>query len=265
MLDVPRELIAYLAVLLQTERRRRGTRRGARLLTPFRQAVFLLAWFRDGGDVERLGAASGWPGATAYRYRDEGISVLAEQAPDLVESGTRSRSGSYSVVVRAWQMGYQPSWRLRRRGAAAGALGDCYGDVCDGALYVGEDGGVVGQDGAVPVLFGGDPVDLVAQATAVVWDQFDGVAFDGFHSVHDAAGVAAAADPRGPGRSGHGGGRGCGDRPGFDVHGGPSCFSCRRWGFSGGRSAQAAGSSLRSSWASWRAGTAVMASGMRLA
>ena len=85
MLDVPRELIVYVAGLLHMERRRRGTRRRTRLLTPFRQAVFLLAWFRDGGDIERLGAAFGLSRATAYRYRDEGMSVLSELAPDLVE------------------------------------------------------------------------------------------------------------------------------------------------------------------------------------
>ena len=85
MLDVPRELIVYVAELLRLERRRRRTRRGQRLLTPFRQAVFVLAWFRDGGDVERLGKGFGLSRATAYRYRDEGIGVLAAQAPDLVE------------------------------------------------------------------------------------------------------------------------------------------------------------------------------------
>lgn len=84
-LDVPRELIVYVAGLLRMERRRRGTRRGARVLTPFRHAVFVLAWFRDGGDVERLGAGFGLSRATAYRYRDEGIYVLADQARDLVE------------------------------------------------------------------------------------------------------------------------------------------------------------------------------------
>ena len=85
ILDVPRELIVYVAELLRLEQRRRGTRRGARLLTPFRQAVFVLAWFRDGGDVERLGAGFGLSRATAYRYRDEGIGALAEKAPDLVD------------------------------------------------------------------------------------------------------------------------------------------------------------------------------------
>lgn len=65
ILDVPRELIVYVAELLQQERRRWGTRRGTRALTPFRQATFVLAWFRDGGDAERLGAGFGMSRATA--------------------------------------------------------------------------------------------------------------------------------------------------------------------------------------------------------
>jgi hypothetical protein len=38
MLDVPRELVRYLARLLAAERRARGTRRGTRALTSFYQA-----------------------------------------------------------------------------------------------------------------------------------------------------------------------------------------------------------------------------------
>jgi hypothetical protein len=42
-LDVDRELVRYVARLLRAERRRIGTRRGTRLLTPFKQALFALA------------------------------------------------------------------------------------------------------------------------------------------------------------------------------------------------------------------------------
>ena len=59
MLDVPRDLVFYVSRLLQQERVRRGTRRRTRLLTCYRQAVFVLAWFRDRPDVERLGAGFG--------------------------------------------------------------------------------------------------------------------------------------------------------------------------------------------------------------
>jgi hypothetical protein len=134
MLDVPRELIVYLAGLLSVERRRRGTRHGTRALTPFRHALFVLAWFRDGADVERLGAGFGLSRATAYRYRNEGISVLAAQAPDLVEVMAAAvadglpflildgklvaidrldekKTNSYGNVIHAWYSGKSRDFR----------------------------------------------------------------------------------------------------------------------------------------------------------
>jgi len=89
-LDVSRELVLYVARLLAAERRRRGTRRGTRRLTPFRQARFALAWFRDRCDIERLGAGFGLSRATAYRYLDEALCVLSDQAPDLQEALERA-------------------------------------------------------------------------------------------------------------------------------------------------------------------------------
>jgi hypothetical protein len=85
-LDVDRETVWYVARLLSGERRRRGTRRGTRVLTPFKQALFGLAWLRDRCDVERLGAGFGLSRTTAYRYRDEVLEVLSDQAPDLQEA-----------------------------------------------------------------------------------------------------------------------------------------------------------------------------------
>jgi hypothetical protein len=89
-LDVSRELVLYVARLLAAERRRRGTRRGTRLLTPFHQARFALAWFRDRCEIERLGAGFGLSRATAYRYLDEALCVLSDQAPDLQEALERA-------------------------------------------------------------------------------------------------------------------------------------------------------------------------------
>src|SRR4051794_35644054 len=81
MLDVPRPLVRYLAGLLATERRTRGTR----ALTCFYQALLVLVWLRKAEDATLLGAGFGVSRATAYRYLAEGISVLAERAPDLHE------------------------------------------------------------------------------------------------------------------------------------------------------------------------------------
>ena len=83
MLDVPRELVREVARLLRAERRARGTRKGSRALTCWRQALMVLAWFRSQGEIALVGAGFGVSRATAYRYRDEVIDVLAEQAPDL--------------------------------------------------------------------------------------------------------------------------------------------------------------------------------------
>jgi DDE superfamily endonuclease len=99
MLDVPRELVLELAKLLRAERRARGTRKGTRLLTCFRQALFVLVWMRTKGDVAVIGAGFGMPRATAYRYRDEGLQVLAAQAPDLHEALQDVAEQGWSHVV----------------------------------------------------------------------------------------------------------------------------------------------------------------------
>lgn len=99
MLDVPRELVLYVARLLRAERAARGTRKGTRALTCYRQALFVLAWFRDRPDVERLGAGFGLSRASAYRYRDEGITVLEAQAPDLHAALDRAKSEGLAYLV----------------------------------------------------------------------------------------------------------------------------------------------------------------------
>src|SRR3954452_4020336 len=99
MLDVPRELVQYLGRLLAAERQRRGTRTGTRALTCFYQALMVLVWFRKGEDVTLLGVGFGLSRATAYRYRDEGIAVLAAQAQDLHTALRRVASDGWSHVI----------------------------------------------------------------------------------------------------------------------------------------------------------------------
>jgi hypothetical protein len=86
MLDVPRELAQCVARLLAAERRRRGTRKGSRVLTCFWQAVLGLRWFREDADPAALARDHNISRATAYRYLDEVTTVLAEQAPELHEA-----------------------------------------------------------------------------------------------------------------------------------------------------------------------------------
>ncbi len=90
MLDVPRELIRFVSGLLADRRHEIGTRKGTRRLGCYKQALFGLAWFRDKGDIPRLGAGFGLPQSTAYRYLDEVIEVVAARAPGLREQLERA-------------------------------------------------------------------------------------------------------------------------------------------------------------------------------
>lgn len=85
-LDVPLPLVLKVSGLLARHRQEIGTRRGTRALSCWKQAIFLLAWFRDKPDIRRLGQGLGISQATAYRYKDEGIAVLAARAPTLKEA-----------------------------------------------------------------------------------------------------------------------------------------------------------------------------------
>jgi hypothetical protein len=86
ILDVPFQLVLFVSRLLAERRREIGTRRGTRALTCWKQAVFVLAWFRDRPDIRRLGQGAGISQATAYRYLNEAIEVLAAKAPSLREA-----------------------------------------------------------------------------------------------------------------------------------------------------------------------------------
>ena len=99
MLDVPRGLVQFVGRLLGAERRRRGTPKGSRRLTCFFQAVFVIAWFRDTPNITRHGAAFGLPQATAYRYLHEGITVLADQAPDLHEALKQAAAEGIAYLI----------------------------------------------------------------------------------------------------------------------------------------------------------------------
>ena len=99
MLDVPVSLIWFVSGLLASRRRSIGTRKKARKLGCYRQALFGLAWFRDKADVRRLGAGFGLSQATAYRYLAEVIDVLAGQAPGLREALERAVAEGAPYVI----------------------------------------------------------------------------------------------------------------------------------------------------------------------
>jgi DDE superfamily endonuclease len=98
-LDVPRELVQFTARLLAAERRRRGTPTGSRALTCFWEAVLALRWFRDHTSPAALARDHGISRATAYRYLDEFIEVLAAQAPDLHQALERAKDQGLSHII----------------------------------------------------------------------------------------------------------------------------------------------------------------------
>ncbi|MEO3781750.1 transposase family protein [Actinocorallia sp. B10E7] len=98
-LDVSRDLVLHVSRLLGAERRLCGTSKGSRALTPFRQAVLVLRWFRGQKDIPALGRDHGVSRATAYRHVDEGIDVLAAQAPDLHEALDRARMDGLAYLI----------------------------------------------------------------------------------------------------------------------------------------------------------------------
>ena len=98
-LDVPFQLALFVSGLLAERRREIGTRDGTRALTCWKQAVFALAWFRDRPDIRRLGQGSGISQATAYRYKDEAVEVLAAKAPSLRESLERAREQGLPYLI----------------------------------------------------------------------------------------------------------------------------------------------------------------------
>jgi hypothetical protein len=71
----------------------------------------LLAWFCDQGDAAVVGAGFGVSRATAERYRDEVIMVLAEQAPDLRQALEQVAEQGWSRVVLDGKV-FRTSWEF---------------------------------------------------------------------------------------------------------------------------------------------------------
>jgi hypothetical protein len=82
-----------------SQRHRRGTPAGSRALSCFWQAVLGLRWFRDRTMADALARDHGVSRATAYRYLDEIIAVLADEAPDLSEALERARGEGFPHVI----------------------------------------------------------------------------------------------------------------------------------------------------------------------
>ena len=90
----------FVSRLLARRRKEIGTRKNTRGLGCYRQALFVLAWYRDKADIPRLGAGFGLSQATSYRYLAEGTTVIAAEAPGLEEALERAvREGTPYVIL----------------------------------------------------------------------------------------------------------------------------------------------------------------------
>ena len=98
-LDVPRELVQFAAKLLGPSGAAAAHPRGSRALTCFWQAVLGAALVPRPHRPDALARDHGISRATAYRYLDEVIAVLAEQAPDLREALERAQDEGLSHVI----------------------------------------------------------------------------------------------------------------------------------------------------------------------
>ena len=99
ILDVPVQLVHQVSKLLREHRRELGTRKGTRALTCYKQAKFVIAWFRDKADIARLGQAFGISQSTACRDKDEGVAVLAAKAPGLEEALSQAADQGIPFVI----------------------------------------------------------------------------------------------------------------------------------------------------------------------
>jgi hypothetical protein len=97
-LAVSRETVYFLARLLRKRRAEVGTRRGARALGPFKQAVLVLRWFLDATRVAQLAADNRISPSTAYTRLHEGIDVLAALAPHVHEALAAARAAGGTHV-----------------------------------------------------------------------------------------------------------------------------------------------------------------------
>ncbi|MFV0131815.1 transposase family protein [Streptomyces sp. HMX87] len=96
MLDVPYELVEHVSWLLYEHRRSRNTR--WRKLGCLKQALLTLVHLRKNETFSQLGAGFGISRATAWRYVDETLDVLASWKPGLHEALTGLGEGDHVIV-----------------------------------------------------------------------------------------------------------------------------------------------------------------------
>ncbi len=75
---------------------RAGTRRDTRALGVVKQSAIVLRWFIDGTRLTQLARDNGISERTAYRFLHEGLTVLADLAPDPSTARERATAAGYT-------------------------------------------------------------------------------------------------------------------------------------------------------------------------
>lgn len=119
VLDMSEDSVRFLSGLLHAERARRGTRRGTRALSPFKQAVLALRWLLDDARMSALARDNSIGSSTAYSYRDEAIAVLSACKPSLNGALLAAKVAGHSHVIVDGTLIYTD--RIKTPGPTSGA------------------------------------------------------------------------------------------------------------------------------------------------
>jgi hypothetical protein len=99
VLDASEHSARFLSEILRGERLRRGTRKGTRALSTYKQAVLVLRWFLDDTRMTALARDNAISTSTAYAYRDEAIALLAQLKPSLRNALLAAKAAGHSHVI----------------------------------------------------------------------------------------------------------------------------------------------------------------------
>src|ERR1700755_2483784 len=96
-LPLSRKTLNYVAGLIRRHRKSIGSR--WRKLDPGQQGLLVLAYLRKGETFADLAAGFGVGAATAWRYIDEAVALLAARAPKLRKAVRDAKSAGHAYVI----------------------------------------------------------------------------------------------------------------------------------------------------------------------
>jgi Helix-turn-helix of DDE superfamily endonuclease len=96
-LPLSRKTLSYVAGIVRRHRKSIGSR--WRKLNPGQQALLVLAYLRKGETFAELAAGFGVGTATAWRYVEETVALLAARAPKLRRAVRDAKQAGYAYVV----------------------------------------------------------------------------------------------------------------------------------------------------------------------